>query len=131
MIDFLSREPAALLLVLFAIALTILGSIYRWIIWSPPIPMQREIVILGLTFVEVGPISPEQYDVYDRNELVGYVRYRFGYLSAEYPEVGMEEVFGRQLKHETGQMTDIERGRWLPVIARRLKRRIRRAPSLD
>ena len=125
MIDFLTQELGALLLVVFAISSTVLGAIYRWLIWSPPIRMQREFLVRGLKFIEMGPINPEQYEVYDGDKMVGYVRYRFGYLSAEYLDVGMDEVFGRELKHETGQMTDSERGRWLPVTARRLKGRVR------
>lgn len=88
--------------------------------------MNSRIMIGRLNFIEIGPESPEQYEVYDGDQKVGYVRYRFGFLSAECPDFGMREVFGQKLKHETGQMTDIERGRWLPVIARRIERHIRR-----
>lgn len=127
MVDFFLDDPRAGLLALFAITALVIGAIYRFLIWSPPISMQREFTLRGLRFVEIGPESPEQYDVYLGDEQVGYVRYRSGYLSADYTDAGMEEVFGRALKHQTGQMTDQERGRWLPVIARRLQRRITRA----
>ncbi|MEL6862012.1 MAG: hypothetical protein AAGL11_09250 [Pseudomonadota bacterium] len=91
--------------------------------------MQPVIHLEGLDFKECGPQSPEQYEVYQGEQMVGYVRYRFGNLSADYPDVGMETVFNRTLAHETGQMTDLERGRWLPVIAKRLRKRIRRETS--
>jgi len=126
MIEFLLEEPRATLLALFAIVSIVFGAVYRFIIWSPPISMSSQIMIGRLNFIEVGPESPEQYEVYDGDQQVGYVRYRFGFLSAECPDAGMREVFSRKLKHNTGQMTDIERGRWLPVIARRIKRHIRR-----
>ena len=106
---------------LLASVALLFGAAYRFLIWTRPIPMQRELVIHGLRFLEIGPESPEQYEVFLDDRMVGYVRYRSGYLSADYPDVGMNEVFGRELKHQTGQMTDQERGRWLPVIARRLK----------
>lgn len=112
------------MLALFAIIVFTIGAIYRFLIWKPPIPMQSETFIQGLKFVEIGPISPEQYEVYAEDRVVGYVRYRFGYLSAEYPDVGVESVFERELKYETGQMTDQERGTWLPVIARKIRRQL-------
>lgn len=85
--------------------------------------MAREIELSGFIFVEMGPESPEQYDVFYKGQQVGYVRYRFGNLTVEYPDAGMERAFERELDHQTGQMTDIERGRWLPVIARKLRAR--------
>ena len=126
MIDFLLGEPGAIVLMLVACISLVLGVIYRFLIWIPPISMQNEIFIEGLRFVEIGPESPEQYEVYIGDRIVGYVRYRFGYLSADYPDAGMNEVFGRELKRQTGQMTNQERGRWLPVIARRLNQCIQR-----
>ena len=110
---------------MIAIAAFAAVAIYRFLICSPPMPMQQELMIYGLRFIEIGPESPEQYEVYADGEKVGYVRYRFGYLSADYQDAGMEEIFGRELKFQTGQMTDRERGRWLPVIARKLKHRIK------
>lgn len=126
MIEFMLEEPRATLLGLVMIVSIVFGALFRFIIWSPPISMSSQIIIDGLNFTEIGPESPEQYEVYDGDQQVGYVRYRFGFLSAECPDAGMREVFGRKLKNETGQMTDIERGRWLPVIARRIRRHIRR-----
>ncbi|MCR9269330.1 MAG: hypothetical protein NXH72_05015 [Hyphomonadaceae bacterium] len=124
MLEFLIEDPRARFLAGFALVLIIIGTLYRVFLVPRPISMRRAIVLQGLVFKEVGPESPEQYDVYFGDHMVGYVRYRFGQLSAEYPDVGMETVFNRTLKHETGQMTDEERGRWLPVIAKRLRKRL-------
>ena len=126
MLEFLIEDPRARILTLFALVLSALGVLYRIATHVKSIPMEQVITLEGLAFKEVGPQSPEQYEVYDGDQMVGYVRYRFGNLSAEYPDVGMESVFSRTLAHQTGQMTDLERGRWLPVIARRLKKRIAR-----
>lgn len=135
MIEFFFEDQRAGLLALFTIFCTIVGLIYRffivgdglnYVLWIKPIPMDHEIHLSGLKFVEVGPQSPEQYDVFYDDRMIGYVRYRFGFLSAQYPDVGVENVFERELERQTGQMTDRERGRWLPKIARRLRRRLER-----
>lgn len=128
LVDFFLEEPRATVLLVFGLMVFALGAIYRFVIWSKPIPMQRVIHLKGLEFREIGPQSPEQYEVYLGDRTIGYVRYRFGNLSADFPDVGMETVFSRSLKHETGQMTDAERGRWLPVIARRLSDRLAQEP---
>jgi hypothetical protein len=135
MIEFFFEDQREGLLALFTIFCTIVGVIYRffivgdalnYVLWIKPIPMDHEIHLSGLKFVEIGPQSPEQYDVLFEGRTIGYVRYRSGYLSGEYPDVGVECIFERELAHQTGQMTDRERGRWLPKIARRLRRRLQR-----
>lgn len=126
MIEFLIEDPRARLLTIFTLVLLTAIFVYRVATHVRPIPMERTIMLKGLAFKEIGPESPEQYEVYDGEKMVGYVRYRFGELSAEYPDVGMEDIFSRTLERETGQMTDLERGRWLPVIAKRLKKRLAR-----
>jgi hypothetical protein len=135
LIEFFFEDQRAGLLALFAIFCTTLGVIYRffivghglkYLLWINPIPMDHEIHLAGLKFVEVGPQSPEQYEVFYDDRMIGYVRYRFGCLSAQYPDVGVECVFERELEHQTGQMTDREHGRWLPKIARRLRHRLER-----
>lgn len=53
-----------------------------------------KIYICGLTFKCTCTAFPEQYDVYDiNNKQVGYVRLRHGYLYAECPDCGGEEVY--------------------------------------
>lgn len=50
--------------------------------------------IKGLRFVLTCSACPEQYDVYDDQEnLVGYVRLRWGGLSCSYPCVGGEQIY--------------------------------------
>ena len=52
------------------------------------------IEIKGLSFVLTCAVCPEQYDVYtNKDEMVGYVRLRHGYLCAEYPDVGGRVVY--------------------------------------
>ncbi len=129
MLEFLIEDPRARLLTIWTIFCVIAALIYRLVTHVRSLPMQSVISINDLDFKECGPQSPEQYEVYDGDRMVGYVRYRFGNLSAEYPDVGMETVFSHTLARETGQMTDLERGRWLPVIAKRLRKRIREDAS--
>ena len=50
--------------------------------------------IKGLDFICTCSACPEQYDVFDSGEnIVGYVRLRYGGLSCEYPDVGGEEIY--------------------------------------
>lgn len=49
--------------------------------------------ILGLRFECTCGACPEQYDVFDGDEQVGYVRLRHGGLSVECPDSGGEYVF--------------------------------------
>ena len=50
--------------------------------------------VKGLTFAQTNMCCPEQYDVMDsRNNLVGYVRLRFGNLSCSYPDAKGEYVY--------------------------------------
>jgi hypothetical protein len=50
--------------------------------------------IKGLTFECTCSAYPEQYDVFDdNNNLVGYVRLRWGILRCEYPDVGGKEIY--------------------------------------
>jgi hypothetical protein len=45
-------------------------------------------------FVKTCSCSPEQYDVFDKDgNQVAYVRLRWGYLSAEYPDVGGVDIY--------------------------------------
>ena len=50
--------------------------------------------IKGLDFKCTCSACPEQYDVFDNNEnIVGYVRLRWGGLTCEYPDVGGECIY--------------------------------------
>lgn len=50
--------------------------------------------IKGLNFKCTCSACPEQYDVFNSDEnIVGYVRLRWGALTCEYPDVGGEEIY--------------------------------------
>ena len=50
--------------------------------------------IKGLTFKCTCFACPEQYDVFDsNNNIVGYVRLRWGGLRCDYPDVGGETIY--------------------------------------
>lgn len=51
-------------------------------------------IIKGLNFKCTCSACPEQYDVFDNNEnIVGYVRLRWGRLTCEYPDVDGELIY--------------------------------------
>lgn len=51
-------------------------------------------IIKGLNFKCTCSACPEQYDVFDNNEnIVGYVRLRWGGLTCEYPDVGGKLIY--------------------------------------
>lgn len=62
----------------------------------------EDIKIKGLTFVQTCFACPEQYDVYDGDRQVGYVRLRHGYLTCEYPDVGGEEIYSAKIMNSAG-----------------------------
>lgn len=129
MIEFLVEDPRMGLLVGFGAVCFLAGAFYRFLIWTKPLPLADTMNLRGLRFRQTCPESPEQWDVYKGDDLVGYVRYRWGELTAEYPDVGGELVLEKTMERETGQLTAKERGRWLPIIAGRLKRARRRNRS--
>ena len=125
-------------LLLFSLTFALLLAI-SWGVWRipsrpstkgeevPGLPQLDEHEIDGLRFQLTCSASPEQYDVYLEDEQVGYVRYRFGNLSADYPDVGMEGLLIEELTEETGILTDQERAHWLPVIANKINDRLKKA----
>lgn len=51
-------------------------------------------IVKGLDFRCTCDACPEQYDVYDNNNnIVGYVRLRFGSLTCDYPDVNGKEIY--------------------------------------
>lgn len=50
--------------------------------------------IKGLSFIKTCSACPEQYDVEYDGKQVGYIRLRWGGLTAEYPYVGGEIIYG-------------------------------------
>lgn len=125
MIEFLVENPRFGLLAVFGLVSLVISLAIRWYILSKALPMVHERHLHGVTFREIGPISPEQYEVYYNGQEIGYVRYRFGYLTAEFPTVGAWCIFEKKLATQSGQMTDQERGKWLRVIAKRYRKCLR------
>lgn len=83
--------------------------------------------IKGLYFENCGTCCPEQYDVWDENEnLVGYVRLRFGHLTCEYPEVGGEEIYHTRVGDEwCGELeSEAQRKVYLSEIADKIFEKI-------
>lgn len=57
--------------------------------------------IKGLDFIRTCVACPEQYDVFKDGKQVGYVRYRFGNLTCECPDVSGTLVYS-QIIDESG-----------------------------
>ena len=54
--------------------------------------------IKGLNFIITCSACPEQYDVLDSNDnVVGYVRLRWGYLRCDYPECLGEVIYDAEI----------------------------------
>ena len=130
-IDLLGNS-ALLFTLTFVLLLTIV-----WVVTSGParrykdskiaeesLPQLDNHEIEGLKFVLTCSQSPEQYDVYKGDEEVGYVRYRFGNLSADYTVMGDEDLLSETLPEETGILTEQQRAFWLPYIAKLINKRI-------
>lgn len=82
------------------------------------------VLIEGLLFEQTCFACPEQYDVFLENEQIGYVRLRWGHLSASYPDVGGADVYSTVIGVDgwTGKFTNIsERKEHLTKIAILLK----------
>lgn len=82
-------------------------------------PHRGDVLMVGpFTFELTCEACPEQYDVWlgERQQLVGYVRYRSGILRADHPECGGTVVLREQLgDYLDGSLDD--RREWLPRIA--------------
>ena len=116
-------------LAFFGLLSILISLAIRWIILGRRLSLVAERQLFGFAFREIGPISPEQYYVYYRDHQIGNVRYRFGDLIAEFPKTGAYCIFEKDLKHQSGQMTDDEQGPWLRVIATRHRRCLREEPD--
>ena len=80
----------------------------------------------GLIFEQTCSACPEQYDVFDGENQIGYVRLRWGHLSASYPDVGGSYVYSAMIGDGgwTGMFTSVsERKEHLTKIALILKER--------
>ena len=80
-----------------------------------------------LYFDKTCAACPEQYTVYDKYEnIVGYVRLRYGILICEYPDVGGEEIYSAIIGDEwTGEFESNEQREYhLTIIADKIMKRI-------
>ena len=66
--------------------------------------------IKGLDFILTCEAFPEQYDVFNSNDnIVGYVRLRFGGLTCDYPNVDGECIYSTNIGNEwTGSFENEE-----------------------
>ena len=80
----------------------------------------------GLVFNLTCCGCPEQYEVFDSNgNHVGYVRLRWGYLRADYPDCGGEVIYNHEFSDEwKGVLTGDEREHYLKEIAEAISKRI-------
>lgn len=84
-----------------------------------------------LTFTQTCGACPEQYDVYRGAEQVGYVRLRFGGLSAECPDACGEQVYYHEFPDDLkGRFEDDdEREKFLAACAAAIEARAGQAEN--
>jgi hypothetical protein len=84
----------------------------------------------GLRFELTCGACPEQYDVYKDENLVGYVRLRWGRLRCDYPDVGGETIYEYCFEEDDGFKgcfnSDEERDFHLTEISKALTGRLER-----
>lgn len=84
--------------------------------------IEREQTIRGIKFVMTSIGCPEQYDCYIGDEMVAYVRLRWGHLKVVYPNVFGNIIFEHQFDDTwQGVFDDGEREIWLPKIVDAIK----------
>jgi len=60
-----------------------------------------------MVLVKTCDACPEQYDVFHKKELVGYLRLRYGYFSASFPNSSGKEVYKSPIGDSlTGEFTN-------------------------
>lgn len=85
-------------------------------------PKSRDRTIDGLDLVETCTSCPEQYDVFDGDTVVGYIRLRGGFFYAAAPYCGGEYVLVEEFERHDGEFCDEEtRGLYLTESVKRLK----------
>lgn len=67
----------------------------------------------AIRLVMTCPMCPEQYDAYVGDQKVGYLRYRHGQFTVEFPDCGGEMVYEAELEGGFGVFADDERERYL------------------
>jgi hypothetical protein len=87
-----------------------------------------EFLVEGLRFVLTCIACPEQYEVFDGERQVGYVRLRHGWLRVDYPECGGEVLLENGENDDIGDgmfETDELRDAWLTRAAQAIRSRDR------
>lgn len=87
--------------------------------WGLVWPENREID--GLRLVCTSAACPEQYDVFDGDRQVGYLRLRHGRFRADVPDCGGETVYEANPKGD-GTFGDEERVSFLAKAVREIRR---------
>jgi hypothetical protein len=89
---------------------------------SHPLTLEEAdgMVMLGAELELTCSACPEQYDLLMAGRMIGYLRLRHGYFTAEYPDVGGDLVFEAELGDGIGVFTDEERGKYLPLAVKAL-----------
>lgn len=83
--------------------------------------MENEILeVDGLKLVMTCMACPEQYDVFDGDEQVGYLRLRHGFFSVEVPDCGGELVYQASPEGD-GIFEDHERDHHLSMAVKAIK----------
>jgi hypothetical protein len=84
------------------------------------------LLVRGLKFVLTCRMCPEQYDVFDKNNVkIGYVHLRHGHLRCDYPDVGEKTIYSHDMGDDAVAFKDNnEQYLYLNKIAKRIKREI-------
>lgn len=85
-------------------------------------------IIKNLIFIKTCGACPEQYDVMtEDNNIVGYVRLRFGALTCEYPDVGGEMIYSAFFDDDfMGSFDDAEqRNYYLNIVADKILEKLK------
>jgi hypothetical protein len=56
--------------------------------------------IKGLVFKNTSPGCPEQYDVFQKDKQVGYIRYRWGNFRIDCPNCGDKEIYSEEIDED-------------------------------
>lgn len=84
----------------------------------------QPLVFRDVLFFQTCMACPEQYEAWYDDEQIGYVRLRWGHLTAEYPDVGGKYVYSADIGDKAWQgcfTDDEERCEHLVKIAEKLK----------
>jgi hypothetical protein len=82
--------------------------------------MKNELMIDGCRVVLTCSACPEQYDVYQNDVQIGYLRLRHGYFRADYPDCGSRTVYEAEPAGD-GMFEEHERERYLAEAVAALK----------